>query len=33
MSEEEPFDYLDKLENAVLEVRDGEIGILLTESE
>lgn len=33
VSEEEPFDYLDKLENAVLEVRDEEIGILITESE
>ncbi len=33
VSEEEPFDYLDRLEDAVMEVRDDEIGILLSEKQ
>ena len=31
VSEEESFEHLDKLENAVMEVRDGEVGILVRE--
>ena len=33
VTEEEPFDYLDRLEDAVMEVRDDEIGILLSEKQ
>ena len=31
VSEEKPFEYLDKLEHAVMEVRDGETGVLIRE--
>jgi len=33
VSEEEPFDHLDKLENAVMAVRDDQIGIVIPETE
>lgn len=33
VSEEEPFDHLDKLEDAVMEVRDGQAGIVLQKQE
>ena len=33
VSEEEPFGHLDELGNAVMEVRDGEVGILLAEKQ
>ena len=33
VQEEEPFDYLDRLEDAVLAIRDDQIGIVLSETE
>ena len=33
VSEEEPFEHLDKLENAVMEIRDDQVGILLQKQE
>ena len=33
VSEEEPFEYLDKLENAVMDVREETVGIVLRKEE